>query len=150
MPKMPFSLFDFSRIEFWGTKQKTLSAAAGFPINAIAIYTCPPHKMALILSADVYTQKTTGTLLSLYVRRKYGVPATNYQDILISEDSVNNKDFGWPGNKAASSNATMGWHICMLMPGDRLMFAHSETVAETIDDDIHWQMIEYSDPRYEK
>lgn len=146
-PHIPFSLFDFKFIESWGSKRFTASAGAGAAIAEV-LYTCPDNKIVLILAANLYTQKTTGTAVVLKVRRKLSAIASAVPELeLIAEDSINNTNFGWPSSKPATGNQPVAWHLLFLFPGDQLYLTHALTAAETIDDEVHIDCIIYQDPR---
>jgi len=148
MPKLPFTLFDFDRMSFFGVKNKVLESAAGVAIPTTTIYTVPEHKMALLLNLKVQVAKTTATELLVRVIRKEKDETLDTSEALIRESAADNY-FSWPSGKTAGAHV-FGWHLLFLFEGDAIDASQALTAAETIKHTFSWLIIEYDDPRYEK
>lgn len=143
-PHIPFSLFDFKFIKFWGTKRFPKSAVAGAEIDE-TIIKCKHGEIIWIQSAGLFVQKTTGTNTKLQILRKHQV--ANVRDFLIHETTANNTYYSYPSSKPATNLDTLAEHLCFMQEGDVLNLKHTLTGGETINDDLHITYIVYNDPR---
>lgn len=146
LPKPAFSLFDLKRASAIEPIHEYVSASAGVAVPATTIYTCPPHKIVLLLGISDYVTKATATAMTMYIQRKI-TGALAYLDGLIAETQGTGYA-SWPSAKAAAQH-TIGYHICLLFPGDIIRITHALTAAETITHEITIHRIEYTDPRYQ-
>ena len=147
MPKFPFSLFNFDYIDKFGPIRALVTSAAGDAIPETVIYKVPDHKFALLLSASVTITKTTATSMQLYIKH----PSINHvlgQDWLINE-TLSSVAVSWPDSQPSTDHG-LGLALVFLFPGDTINVAQALTLGETISHQVILNIIEYSDPRYEK
>lgn len=148
MPKLPFTLFDFKNIDYFGPKAKKIEAAAGAAIPETVVYKCPDHKFTLLLQANVASIKVTSTEFTMAIIRADIEGVSNIQDWLMVEDlGTTEGGMSWPMQKAATG-WVLGWGLAFLFPGDEIRVSHALTALETIVDRIGLIIIEYEDPRW--
>ena len=114
----------------------TFTAGAGAAVGPTTFFECPSRTLRLLLSVQLQTVKTTGTLCWLYLNTTgYLVLRTIGEDILnLPTDDGSDKD-----EAEVSANT-----ILLMKPKDSMIFFHELTAAETISDLIYTRFIEWS------
>ena len=112
------------------------TATAGTAVGPTTFFKCPFRTLRLLLSVQLQTVKTTGTLCWLYLNTTgYLVLRTIGEDILnLPTDDGSDKD-----EAEVSANT-----ILLMKPKDLMIFFHELTAAETISDLIYTRFIEWS------
>jgi len=143
MPELPFSLFDFSRIDKIEPFHKHFETAAGGAIAPQNLFVVPEHKIVLILGVNVLVEKSTGTALTCSVVRNLG----GGEDLIL--ETADSGPYSWPSGKATAKHV-IGWHLLWMFPGEAIAISHALTAAEVITHDWIVSRIQYRDPRFEK